>query len=133
MSEEELKCWFFNKLNSCYQVKNIDFPDRIIWVYDESHIRKIKLCKLSNVKFKLPNKLSGVCLFEQDLNNNILYCDYYSIWNIIYMNTGYKLSNIRILVMSWLEHTKNLNEYTPYGNIHTSSNNLKEIHKFIFL
>ena len=74
MSEEELKVWFFDRLNSCYPVIHDDYPNRLYWFYDEKFIRKMKLCRLSGTEVKLPVNVNGRCLFEQDIKNKYLYC-----------------------------------------------------------
>ena len=88
MSEEELKVWFFDRLNSCYPVKHDDYPDDIFWFYGDQFVRKLKLSKLSGEKIELPSKVSGRCLFYQDIKNKILYCDFDEIW--IVFNKEYR-------------------------------------------
>ena len=103
MSEEELKVWFFDRLNSCYSVKHDDYPDRLYWYYDEKFIRNVKLCRLSGEKIELPSKASGRCLFDQDIKNNILYCDYDEIWKVFYKEYRCNFYDVKRLINSWLE------------------------------
>jgi hypothetical protein len=115
MTEQELKIWFFDKLCSCYPAKQDDIPDSIFWVYDEQFIRKMKLCKINNQKVKLPNKVNGICLFEQDTENRYLYCKTNEIWSVFILNYSNKYLDIQKLIKGWLEETNKLNLYTPNG------------------
>lgn len=83
MTTPELVEWFFDKLNSCYYATSIDYPDSIFFIYDESYIRKSKLCKIIGNKIISPTKINGICLFELDLIGCKLWCDYKEIWNIL--------------------------------------------------
>ena len=80
MTKEELTIWFCNKFNSCYPVVHDNYLNKIFWIYDKQYARNLKLCKLNNQKFVLPNKIKGDCLFDQDILNNYLYCEYQEIW-----------------------------------------------------
>jgi len=113
MNKEELKGWFFEKLYNCYPVKHDNFPDRLFWYYDDKYIRKVKLNKISNKKVYPPNKVSGVCLFEQDLKKLILLCNYNNIWLYLYKNYSDDYSDVQELIKSWLEEESRMNVYTP--------------------
>ena len=113
MSEEELKKWFWNKFNNCYPVKHSDYPESIFYFYDEKIIRKMKLCKLNNQKLTLSSKVTGICLFEQDLKNGYFNTNYYEIWSFFYHNYMSNYDNIQLLIKGWLEDTNKLSVLTP--------------------
>jgi len=43
----KLTKWFWNKFNSCYPVKQQDYPDSIFFVYDKHFIKQKKLCRIT--------------------------------------------------------------------------------------
>jgi len=98
MNKEELTIWFWNKFNSCYPVIHDDYPNWIYWFYDETYIRKLKLCKLNNQKFVLPNKIKGTCLFKQIPDINHLYLDYNDIWLFFKQNYKDNYDEIKLFV-----------------------------------
>ena len=55
--------------------------------YDTQVIRKIKLTKIDGIECSI-NKVSGICLFEQEWKTKHLYCDYTEIWSVL--NNYYK-------------------------------------------
>ena len=112
MSEEELKVWFFDRLNSCYPVIHDDYPNRLYWFYDDQFVRKIKLCRLSGEKIELQSNVSGICLFDQDIKNKFLYCDYDEIWSVFYKEYCDNYNDVQRLIKSWLEEDEKLNVYT---------------------
>ena len=83
MSKDELMKWFYEMLFSCYPVKHIEYPDSILWIYDENFIRKFKISKVSNKIIKIPKTIKGCILFETKITDNYLYCDYNKIWLFI--------------------------------------------------
>ena len=95
MTEQELKQWFWNKFNSCYPVKHTDYKNRIFFFCDDNVIRKMKLCRLSGENFIQPKKVTGVCLFDLDMNNKWFRCDSNKIWT--FLETNYKNSYIDIV------------------------------------
>jgi hypothetical protein len=111
MNEQELKVWFWDKFNSCYPIKHDEYPDSIFWIYDEQYIRKIKLCKINNQDIILPNKVSGVCLFEQNIENEFLYCNTIDIWYVFLPNYSANYFDIKKLITGWLKDTTKLNVY----------------------
>ena len=113
MTKEELSDWFWSKLYSCYPVKHKDYPDYIFWYYDEKFARKIKLCKLNNQEIKLPNKVNGICLFEQDTTTMYLWCDHKEIWSFFQQNYKDKYNEIQLLIKEILSDDTKLNVYTP--------------------
>ena len=113
MTEQELKVWFFDRLNSCYPVIHDDYPDSILWFYDKQFIRKFKLCKLSGEENELPSKVSGRCLFEQYMKNKVLYCDFDEIWSVFYKEYSDNYNDVQRLIKSLLEEEAKLKMYTP--------------------
>lgn len=112
MEKEELSKWFYNKLNSCYPVKHDDYPNDIFWFYDEQIVRKIKLCKINNTEITI-TKVKGTCLFEQNLTNKNLWCDYNIIWSFFEKNYNVNYSDIQSLITSILSEPDKLNVYIP--------------------
>ena len=86
MSEEELKKWFCDKFNNCYPTKHSKYLDSVYWIYDEQYIRRLKLCKINNQEITAPDKIKGVCLFEQTKKFEYLWCDYDYIWSFFEKN-----------------------------------------------
>lgn len=97
MNKEELISWFNNKFNSCYYVKHEDYPESLFMFYDIKTIRKIKLAKLSGIKYNI-NKISGLCLFEQDWKNKKFYCDYNEIWKFLNDNYSYTYCDVQLFI-----------------------------------
>ena len=98
MTKEELTIWFCNKFNSCYPVVHDNYLNKIFWIYDKQYARNLKLCKLNNQKFVLPNKIKGDCLFDQDILNNYLYCEYQEIWSFFKQNYKDNYDEIKLFV-----------------------------------
>jgi len=113
MEKEELTKWFIDKFNSCYPVAHDNYPDSIFWFHDELYTRKMKLCKLSNQKITLPNKISGECLFEQDFNSKYLWCDYNEIWSFFEKNDIYNYDKIQSSIKDILSDTTKFSVFTP--------------------
>ena len=113
MSEQELRIWFFDMLYSCYPVKHDDYPNSVFWFYDDKFIRKIKLCKLSGNSIKLPSKVKGKCLFEQNIKSRYLWCDFDEIWSVFYKEYKNNYNDVQSLIKSWLEEESKLNVFTP--------------------
>ena len=114
MSEQELKVWFFERLNGCYLVSHVDFPNDIFLYYDKKVERTSKLMKLNGVEDYLPKLVSGSCLFDIDVYNRILYCNIVEIWGVFqseYSNDYYMINS---LIDSWLV------EYGISFNVKTS-------------
>ena len=112
MTEIELKYWFFNKLSNCYIIFYDNYPDNILYYYDENFIRKVKMSKLIGIEVEQPKKFSGICLFDQSLYSKKLYCDYDNIWTVFKKEyIEYSYLNIVNLIESWLKDDSILNEY----------------------
>ena len=110
MTKEEISNWFINKIRSCYPVvKHEDYPDSILWVYDEKYVRKLKLCKLNNQEIILHNKVKGYCLFRQDLKSQYLWCDYDEIWSFLESNYSYNYNENKLLIKNILSDYAKLN------------------------
>ena len=103
LSKRELKKWFLEKFNNCYYVVHKDYPRSFFMYYDEMLIRKMKLCKLSGKEFVYPEKPSGVCLFEQDYENEYLYMNYDEIVSFFFQNYSSRWLEIKELINSWLK------------------------------
>jgi len=121
MTKEELTIWFCNKFNSCYPVTHDNYPESIFWFYEQNYIRKIKLCKLNNQEITIPDKVKGICLFEQDLKNQYLWCDYMDIWSFFEQNYNTNYDDIQSLITYILSDTTKLNVYAPkpYSGFYT--------------
>jgi hypothetical protein len=113
MTEEELKIWFWNKFNSCYPVKHSDYPKSIFWIYDEKFVRKMKLCKINNSKITFPEKITGICLFEQDFKNGWFNCDYDEIWSFFYNNYRDRYSDVQSFIKRVINETDKMSTLTP--------------------
>jgi len=114
MNKKELIKWFCDKFNSCYSVKHDDYPDVILWFYDETYIRKLKLYKLNKQENILPNKVKGICLFRQDTRKKIFWCNYNEIWE--FLEDNYKdgdYNEIQLLIKNVLSNNIELKEYDP--------------------
>lgn len=133
MSEEELKIWFCNKFNSCYPVKHDDYPESVFWYYDESYMRKLKLCKINNQEITLPTKVSGVCLFEQDSKNKRFNCDYEEIWHIFEDKYSTNYFGVQSLIASWLKEIDKLSVLTPIRDTKGRFCKLKDTRKLSVL
>ena len=113
MTNDELSKWFWNKLNSCYPVIHKDYPNSIYYFYDEKFIRKIKLCKINNTIVTLPDKVTGICLFEQDNKYKDLLCDYTEIWSFLGNNYTKNYDDIQTLISNILNDNIYLDKYKP--------------------
>jgi len=112
MSKEELSIWFWNKFNSSYPVTHIDYPDEIFWIYDDIFIRKCKLNKLNGKEIQIPNKIKGICIFEQDIINKDIWFDYDQIWCFFEKNYTNDFIDIQLLIKDILSDDNKLNSYT---------------------
>ena len=126
MTKEELSNWFWCKLFSCYPVKHDDYPNSIFWFYDEKIVRYIKLCKLNNQKIKLPNKVKGVCLFEQNINAKHLWCDYDEIWSFFEKNYMNEYNNIQLFIKEILSDDTKLNDHIPLVKLYPTNKSLPD-------
>lgn len=146
MTESEVCKMFFDKLYNCYPVK-MKNSCSIFWFYDKKIARKAKLKKLDKNVFNLPDVLNGSCLFEIDLINNILWCDYSQIWEYFqknYNNDFYNIqsvledflikmniSHFRIYtkVLSTIEHVYNIKNLNVYHELESYDilKNLREL------
>ena len=113
MTDEELKDWFWNKFNSCYCVKHEDYPESLFMYYDKNFYRQKKLARVLEQEVIYPSKVDGICLFEQDYENNFLWCNHKEIWSFFEENSNYNYQEISDLIKCWLvEHSK-LQVLTP--------------------
>ena len=126
ITTDELKEWFYEKFNNCYYVTHNDYPKSLFMYYDEKFIRHIKLCKLSNKDIKLPSKPSGVCLFEQNYENDCFYINYDEIASFFYKNYSYDWQKIRFLINGWLRESDKLNISSPSAYSFSTSKSLRE-------
>jgi len=120
MTKQEAEIWFWNKFYSCYFVQNINNPEKIFMFYNEQYARQIKLSKLLKNNIKIPNKITGICLFELDFKNKnlcystddifyFLYCNYKSDYNVVYN-----------LIHNKLKKINNLNKLRPIFGLYNS-------------
>jgi len=102
-------------MNSCYKVKLNDYPNSIFWLYDISYVRKNKICKLNNKKFSISkNNIKGIFLFEQVLNQKIIFCDRKEIWSFFEKNYIDDYNKIQKLIDSIITDFKSLTNYTSH-------------------
>lgn len=152
MTESDVCKWFSDKLSSCYPVKFKDYSN-IFWFYDKKIARKAKLKKLDKNIFNLPNDVNGSCLFEIDLINNILWCDYTEIWSYFQKNYNDDFYNIQSVlediliknniynfriytkVLKVIEHSYNINNLNVYHELESYDilKNLKELELIILV
>lgn len=131
MTKDELKTWFYEKLFSCYPVKNDEYPNSIFWYYDDKFIRKYKISKVGNKEIKLPKKVNGICLFETDIENKFLYCDYSEIWTFIGYNYNitYDYLSIQYIITDFLSDFSTMTlEYVKYSCLNILNDNLMKIY-----
>jgi len=126
MTNEELKDWFWNKFNSCYCVKHEDYPESLFMYYDKNFYRQKKLARVLEQEVIYPSKVDGVCLFEQDYENNYLWCDNKEIWSFFKENSNYNYQEIRDLIKGWLVEPSKLHVLTPLLGSIKSVNKLVE-------
>jgi len=113
MNKEELIDWFWNKYNSCYPVTHPDYPQSIFLYYDKQFARKLKLCKLTGASIKLPSKVPGVCLFEQEWKYKDFYYNYDEIYQFLYKNYNTNYKKINDFVKDMLNDASKLQVLTP--------------------
>lgn len=119
MNKDELVKWFYGNLFSCYPVKHIEYPNSILWIYDENFIRKSKISKLNNNKIIFPKNIKGDILFETNIEDDYLYCDYSKIWSYIaenYTNSSYNDYTVIEYVIKDI-----LNDYIKLPNINIAT------------
>ena len=113
MTKEKLSDWFITKFKSCYPVKHDDYSGSIFWFYDEQFVRKLKLYKVNNEELTSQTEIKGRCLFEQDLKNGYLWCDYKNIWSFFENNYTNNYTEIQSLITEILLQTNNMSVFTP--------------------
>jgi hypothetical protein len=114
MNNEELYDWLLTKLLSCYPVKIVGKDNYVYWYYDEMFIRKLKVSKLNNKKIKYPNKITGFCLFEQDIENKELLLDK-EILDVFYKNYSQDFQDVKFIITDILKYSK-FDSYTIESN-----------------
>ena len=113
MTEQELKIWFLDKINSCYCVKQNDFDDIYFMIYDINFIRAKKLANILNKNIEYPTEVKGVCLFRQDFDSESLLCDYNRVWMFFLSNFSRNDQEINDLIKGWLEEHDKLKILRP--------------------
>ena len=113
MNKEELSEWFWDKFNNCYPVKHIYYPNSIFWFYDEQFNRKIKLCKLNNQKLNFDVKFKDNCLFEQNIKDKYLFCNYDKIWIYFQIDNNDIYRQIQQNIIETLNENEKFKLYTP--------------------
>lgn len=83
MTAEE---FLLNKWKSCILIKDNEFPENIVMVYDKQHERKLKLNSLknSNEEIKYIKNNDSIVLFYQDHKTGYLRINYDEIWSVLY-------------------------------------------------
>jgi len=113
MYKKDLYDWFWNKYNSCYQVKVELYPDSVFLVYDEKYIRKLKLFKLNNTEELISiNNVEGTFLFNQDNKFRILWLSE-ELWKFFEKNYSYDYYDIQKLIKKLLKDHPILFDYNP--------------------
>lgn len=112
MKESELKNFFFEKLLNCYSIVYDMYPDaNVVYYYDEKFARKCKLSKINKTEIFQPIEKNYRCLFDQDLESEILFCDYDEIWTYFQKNYIYDHYKIKNLIEKWLNDDTTIKEY----------------------
>ena len=111
MNKNELSNWLIDKMKSCYPAHDLISPNNLYYFYDERHIRKLKLCKINNnkYKYKFINKVKGKCLFTKNYKTNVLYFNYDDIWRFFEKDYIYDYGKIQTLICNILTENSNLN------------------------
>lgn len=115
MTEDELYNWFFEKFESCYPIKTSQYPSDIFWLYDESYVRYLKLCKLNNQDILIPSKTSNVCLFQQDIHSEYLWCDDI-IWDFFEKNYSTNYKEVNSIIDKFLRKNRITRKYKAQFN-----------------
>jgi len=103
MYKKDLYDWFWNKYNSCYQVKVELYPDSVFLVYDEKYIRKLKLFKLNNTEELISiNNVEGTFLWLSE-----------ELWKFFEKNYSYDYYDIQKLIKKLLKDHPILFDYNP--------------------
>ena len=133
MNKQELIDWFWDKYNSCYPVVHSDYPDVVFLYYDNQFVRKIKLAKISGVDIGYPNKVSGVCIFEQDWKNKKFYYDYDEIYLFLKKNYINNYDKIKEFIDDRLKEADKLSVLTTIDKFFSFVPKLKEADKLSVL
>jgi len=86
-TKDELSNWLTNKFLSCYKVINENNEKCIYYFYDEKYIRKLKLCKINNIKY-IKTNINGICIFQTNVIDKYLFCND-KIWNLFMKHYNY--------------------------------------------
>jgi len=121
MDKVELNIWFRNKFNNCYYVIHDDYPENIFMYYDPQFIRQKKMSRILGEDIEYPEKVTGICLFEQDYKNGYLNMDYDKISSFFYENYSTNWS-----IHGWLVEDTKLKVLTPGTGTKILSNKLVE-------
>ena len=130
MNKDELREWFYEKLFNCYKVKHKTDPDIKYLVYDKQFIRDCKLSSVLGGDVTFPTEHTGDVLFEQDLKNKIIYCDFNKIWSFFKSNYQNNYNEIRELITGFLGEIDNYKEYTTVIYSHSLNLVLGEIDNY---
>jgi len=108
MSKEESSEFFWNIFNCCYPVKSDEFPNCILWIYDEKFNRKLKLCIINNQGISIPKNMNtGSLLFVQNINKKNLYINNNEIWNFFDNNLRIEDKNVKLMIYEILDNRNN--------------------------
>ena len=117
MVKDKLREWFYEKLFNCYRVKHKTDPNVKFLVYDKQFIRDCKLSILVGDDIVFPKEHTGDVLFEQNLKNKIIYCNYDIIWSFFKSNYNDNYNEIKNLITGFLGEVDNFKEYTPHQHL----------------
>ena len=127
MTKQELQEWLYEKLFNCYWVKHKTNPDVKFLIYDKQFIRDCKLSSVLGGNITFPVEHTGDILFEQDLKNKYIFCDYDIIWTFFELNYNDNYHKIKDLITGFLGEIDNSNQYTSFRKLNSALNYLGEI------
>ena len=110
--KQELLDWFNNYFDNCYSVIFDDDPNKIFMYYDKNFVRQQKIAKIDGKIIK-KNDITGVCLFEQNWENNTLNCCYNYIWCHITEYDICTFNEIQAILKYLLQNRPIINTLTP--------------------
>ena len=111
MKEQITVTDFFNLLRSCVKLTTDKYENRVYYYYDKKTIRKNKLNSIIDINKKIKIDLTKIntnnLMFEQDLNNKILYVDYDHIWSKLESEYDLNYKETKEMIEGWLKDDTN--------------------------